>query len=93
MKDQLGVETRSVSLELVLFDKARAVAKLLCLDPGRLPVGKTRVKQFDIKGTACSDIACVLLNDVRRCEGQGLTLPGCHYAFHLSSRLAIPFLN
>jgi hypothetical protein len=91
--NRLGTEIRDASFEIVLFDKSQAVARLLALNPGRLPDGKTRVKQFDIKGFACGNIARVLLNDVKRCVGEALTPAVCLDAARPNSRLAIPFIN
>lgn len=93
MTNKTGVEVESASLELVLFDKDQAVTQLLTVNPGRLPNGKTRVKQFDIEGMACVGIGRVLLNDIKRCDGDGLSPPICLDAVRPSSRIDVPFGN
>jgi hypothetical protein len=93
MTNQMGVEIKAASLEIVLFDKEQTVLDLLAVNPGRLPSGKTRVKQFDLKGVACSGIGRVLLNDIKRCDGEGLRPQNCLDAARLSTRIDIPFGN
>lgn len=93
MTNQMDVEIKAALLEIVLFDKEQAVVKLLAVNPGRLPSGKTRVKQFDLKGVACDGIGRVLLNDIKRCDGDGLSPQTCLDAARPSTRIDVPFGN
>lgn len=93
LTNRMGTEISDASFEIVLFDKSEAVARLLALNPGRLPAGKTRVKQFDIKALTCGNIGRVLLNDVKRCKGKQLSPAVCLDAARPSSRIAIPFIH
>lgn len=93
MTNHIGVEIQSASLEIVLFDKQQTVVKLLVVNPGRLPSGKTRVKQFDLKNVACDGVGRVLLNDIKRCDGDRLTPSACLDAARPSSRINVPFGN
>jgi hypothetical protein len=93
VRNGLAKAINEIVLELVLFNKQNQVAKLLAINPGRLLPGKTRVKQFDVKATACGDIRRLLLNDVQRCKGDGLSPNICLEALVPSSRLDVPFIN
>lgn len=54
--------------ELVFFNKEGVIADRLVVEGGPLAPGKTRVKLFDVAKLACTDIARVLLNDIRTCQ-------------------------
>jgi hypothetical protein len=64
-------------LETVLFDRAGRVAALSLFDFGELPEGRRRVRQFDVAGLACADLAQVLVNGVATCTGEGLDTATC----------------
>lgn len=91
VRNRLGVAIKDLAIELVLFDKKKQVLKLLLVAAGALPDAKVRVRLFDLKGIACDQIGQVLLNDVTRCEGEGLTPARCLAAVKLASRAEIPF--
>jgi len=65
------------ALEVVLFDSAGKVSEFLVFNAGSLPEGKSRVRQFDLKGHACDAISRLLVNDVKSCKAQGLTAEAC----------------
>ena len=56
-------------IEAVLFTKAGQVAQFTLFDFAALPMGRQRVRQFDIAGLACDDLGQVLLNGVSSCDG------------------------
>ncbi|MFN3722121.1 MAG: hypothetical protein ACK4VZ_03680 [Paracoccaceae bacterium] len=56
-------------LEAVLFTKAGRVAQFTLFDFAALPMGRQRVRQFDVAGLACDDLGQVLLNGVSACDG------------------------
>lgn len=56
-------------LETVLFDRAGQVAALSLFDFGALPQHHRRVRQFDVAGLDCADLAQVLVNGVAGCAG------------------------
>lgn len=56
-------------LEAVLFTKAGQVAQFTLFDFAALPMGRQRVRQFDVAGLACDDLGQVLLNGVSACDG------------------------
>ena len=91
VKNELGTAIKDLGFELVLFDKSQRVQTVLSVAAGSMPVAKTRVKQFDLKGIDCDSIGRVLLNDVSRCDGEGLSAAGCLKAARPSSKTPIPF--
>ncbi len=90
--NKLGVPIDDLAFELVLFGKDKKVLTLLRVNAGRLPVNKSRVKQFDLKAIKCADVSHILLNDVTRCKGEALTPHGCLTATKPSSRLKVGFI-
>ncbi|MEM7774914.1 MAG: hypothetical protein AAF732_04845 [Pseudomonadota bacterium] len=90
--NQLGAPIRDLTFELVLFDTRQRVLSLVATEAGAMPVGKTRLKQFDIGNTSCDQIGRVLLNDVTRCDGDELTPAQCTAVARTSSRAKIPFV-
>lgn len=89
-RNGLATTIQELELELVLFGPADEVITLLGLDPGRLPPDKTRVRQFDLKATACTAIARVLVNDISRCKGETLSPAACLEALITRSRIDVP---
>jgi hypothetical protein len=87
----LPVAISDLSLEIVLFDKQQRLTRLVAIAAGQLPSGKTRLKQFDIDGTPCDSIGRILLNDVKRCSGEGLTAASCLERATATSRVDVPF--
>lgn len=53
--------------DLVFFDRKGVIASRLVVEGGPLPPAKTRVKLFDVKDLACTDVGSVLLNDLGGC--------------------------
>ncbi|MEO1610076.1 MAG: hypothetical protein AAFR90_12240 [Pseudomonadota bacterium] len=91
VQNKLGSLIEALKLELVLFDVDGQVNRLLSVNFGRLPLNKSRLKQFDLKGLSCSQIGRLLVNNVTECQGQGrnLTPAFCTDAIKTSSRIAI----
>ena len=54
--------------DLVFFNKDGVITDRLVVEGGPLAPGKTRVKLFDVAKLSCTDIARVLLNDIRACQ-------------------------
>ena len=67
----------ALALETVLFNQAGRVAALTLFDFGDLPEGSRRVRQFDVAGLACDDVAQVLVNGVASCTGDGVDTTIC----------------
>lgn len=67
----------SMVVETVLFDRAGRVAALMLFDFGALPMERRRVRQFDVAGIACADVAQVLVNGVSACSGDVVDAAAC----------------
>ena len=67
----------ALALETVRFDQAGRVAALTLFDFADLPQGSRRVRQFDVAGIACTDVAQVLINGVAACTGDSTTPATC----------------
>lgn len=80
----------ALALETVVFDRGGRVAALSVFDFDALPEGARRVRQFDVAGVACADVAQVLVNGVAACAGEGPEpeggpdLGGCVQALRLT---------
>lgn len=86
LKNNLTVPIREMLLELVLFNQSHQVKSIISIKSGALPVGKTRVKQYGLKAITCSQIGHLLINDIKACQGEGLTPAKCLSLLKLSSR-------
>lgn len=73
----LGGDLASAAFEVVLFDKAGMINRLIIIDFKDLPEGKTKVRQFDFPGVDCSDVGRVLINDATECAGEGVEANAC----------------
>lgn len=74
----------TLALETVLFDQAGRVAALTLFDFADLPQGARRVRQFDVAGIACADVAQVLINGVAACTGDTTTPTTCAQALRVT---------
>lgn len=86
LKNNLAVPIKEMLLELVLFNQSHQVKSIISIKSGALPVGKTRVKQYGLKAVTCKKIGHLLINDVKACQGSGLTPTKCLGLLKLSSR-------
>jgi len=86
MKNATPAAIDDLGLEVVLFDSEGRVERILLLSSGALPIGKTRVKQFNLENTNCGGLSQILINDVASCEGDGLDPEGCLAGLRISSR-------
>ncbi len=88
----LGVPLEMTSFQMAVFDAGGAVTRLLVLDFGALPVGKTKVVQFDIPGQPCAQISRLIVNDVVQCTTTGgAAVDGCLTSLSTASRSTIQF--
>ena len=76
---------------LSVFDAAGKVDRFALFDFKDLPLGKTRVRQFDLPDTRCSDIGRVLINGAASCKGPSLKGTECmdHLDLKSSSSMEI----
>jgi hypothetical protein len=86
----MGTEISELAVEIVLFDADGRADRFLSLKTGRLPLDKTRLRQFEIDDLSCDGISRILVNDVTECTGEGLTAAGCLDALTVTSRVSVP---
>lgn len=89
----LTVPVDALTIETVLFDQNGRVDRFLLLKARPLPVGKTRVQQFDVGQASCGAIGRVLLNDVTECAGEALGPAICLSAIKTDSKTEVPFVS
>jgi len=80
-----GAALDELSLETVLFNTAGTVDRFALFDFQSLPMGKTRVRQFDLPDIRCGDIGRVLINGAASCKGQALKGTECMDQLELKS--------
>lgn len=86
-----GVGLEKTSYEVAIFDGEGRVSNLLVLEFGQLPIAKTKVVQFDLKGSPCSKISRIVVNNLAECESADGTHDFCLTALITSSRTDIQF--
>jgi hypothetical protein len=88
----LTAPLEQTSFQMAVFDSAGAVTRLIVLDFGALPIGKTKVVQFDIPGQTCAQISRIVVNDVAQCTTTGgAAVDGCLTSLATASRATIQF--
>ena len=80
-----GAALDELSLETVLFNTTGTVDRFALFDFQSLPMGKTRVRQFDLPDIRCGDIGRVLINGAASCKGQALKGTECMDQLELKS--------
>lgn len=89
--NRLGVELKSSAFEFALFGAGGGIERLVSLDFKAMPVGKTKVLQFDLAGLACEGVSRVLVNDVAACDGEGVDPRACLDALSTSTQTTVEF--
>lgn len=87
----LGAPLDNAGFEIVLFDKAGLVSRLVTLDFKELPDGKTKVRQFDLPGVDCAGLGRVLVNDATECSGAGIDAGACISKLKASTKAGVEF--
>lgn len=90
--NRLGSALDKLSMQIVVFDGEEKIRQLVTLSAGALPRDKHRVRQFDLPGTDCGEVARVLLNDLPVCEGAEIDRAACAAALDITSRAKIEFI-
>jgi len=86
-----GIALTKTSYEVAIFDSEGRVANLLVLEFGQLPIAKTKVVQFDLKDSPCSNISRIVVNNLAECESAEGSHDFCLSALITSSRTDIQF--
>ncbi|MCL6284227.1 hypothetical protein M3P21_11885 [Ruegeria sp. 2012CJ41-6] len=88
-----GTTIDEAVLETVIFDTAGGVVTLSLFDFRDLPVGRPRVRQFDLPGMACNAVGRALINGSSSCIVNGAESGVCQEALSLSSRVDVELLG
>ena len=86
-----GIALSKTSYEVAIFDAEGGVSNLLVLEFGQLPIAKTKVVQFDLKGQSCANISRIVVNNLAECESADGSHDFCLSALITSSRNDIQF--
>lgn len=89
--NDLGGDLTRAAFEIVLFDDAGAVDRLMVLDFNELPAGKTKVSRFNLAGVDCAKIGRVLINSLAECNGRSVDTDACMKGLKTSNRTSITF--
>lgn len=78
--------------EVAVFNAEGVMSQLVVLEFGELPLGKTRVLQFDLPAMKCESLSRLLVNGQDSCESAEGTHDICMKSLSASSRIqSIPF--
>ena len=86
-----GVPLDNTSYEVVVFDAEGVVSQFLILEFGDLPIGKTKVVQFDLPEQPCGEISRLLINDVAECTSNGQAVDVCMEGLRTNTRADVGF--
>ncbi|MEM9967989.1 MAG: hypothetical protein AAF755_07820 [Pseudomonadota bacterium] len=89
INNDLAVDVESLVVETVLFSKEQQVILLTLFDFAALPLGRPRVRQFQVPNVTCDGIGMVLVNGADNCAGNGLNAAVCERSLVVSSRTSI----
>jgi hypothetical protein len=88
-ENDMATAINKISFELAFFNDKSAVDKLTVLDFRDLPVGKKRVRQFDMPNVKCEAVTRVIINDTPVCDGPATG--ECKAALTTRSQITVPF--
>ncbi|WP_047456630.1 hypothetical protein [Rhizobium rhizogenes] len=88
-ENELATPISKISFELAFFNDKNAVDRVTVLDFRDLPIGKKRVRQFDMPGVKCESVSRIIVNDTPVCDGPAAG--ACKAALTTRSQLSVPF--
>ena len=91
LNNAMADDLAKAGFELAFFDRDGLVERLTVLNFGKLPKGRTVVRQFDIAGPACAGYSRLLVNAVKTCEGPAGGEAACEAALSAGNRTNIEF--
>jgi len=88
-ENDLAAPISKISFELAFFNDKNAVDRVTVLDFRDLPIGKKRVRQFDMPHVKCESVSRIIINDTPVCDGPA---PGeCKAGLVARSETSVPF--
>jgi hypothetical protein len=88
-ENDLAAPITKISFELAFFNDKNSVDRVTVLDFRDLPVGKKRVRQFDMPGVKCESVSRIIINDTPVCDGP--SAGACKAGLVTRTQLSIPF--
>ncbi|WP_244598678.1 hypothetical protein [Rhizobium tubonense] len=88
-ENDLATPISKISFELAFFNDKNAVDRVTVLDFRDLPVGKKRVRQFDMPNVKCESVSRVIINDTPVCDGPAAG--ECKAGLATRSETSVPF--
>ncbi|MGY5775896.1 hypothetical protein [Rhizobium sp. LEGMi135b] len=88
-ENDMATPINKISFELAFFNDKNAVDRVTVLDFRDLPLGKKRVRQFDMPGVKCETVSRIIINDTPVCDGPAAG--ECKAALTTRSQTAVPF--
>lgn len=88
--NNLGALLDKTSIEIGVFDKDNVFSEMVVFDFGRLPMGKTRVVQYDLP-RKCETISRLLLNSFKDCSGATDLKQLCEDSIRTKSQATMAF--
>lgn len=88
-ENDMATPINKISFELAFFNDKNAVDRVTVLDFRDLPLGKKRVRQFDMPGVKCETVSRIIINDTPVCDGPAAG--ECKAALSTRSQISVPF--
>lgn len=88
-ENDMATPINKISFELAFFNDKNAVDRVIVLDFRDLPLGKKRVRQFDMPGVKCETVSRIIINDTPVCDGPAAG--ECKAALATRSQASVPF--
>ena len=88
-ENDMATPINKISFELAFFNDKNAVDRVTVLDFRDLPLGKKRVRQFDMPGVKCETVSRIIINDTPVCDGPAAG--ECKAALTTRSQTPVPF--
>ncbi|TCR91921.1 hypothetical protein [Rhizobium sp. BK376] len=88
-ENDLPTDINKISFELAFFNEKSTVDRVTVLDFRDLPIGKKRVRQFDMPGVKCESVSRIIINDTPVCDGPAAG--ECKKALQTRSQISVPF--
>lgn len=88
-ENEMATPINKISFELAFFNDKNAVDRVTVLDFRDLPLGKKRVRQFDMPGVKCEAVSRIIINDTPVCDGPAAG--ECKAALATRSQISVPF--
>jgi len=91
LKNDFTENIEKASYEVVLFNKEGLVDRMTIFDFQSLPASKTKVRQFDLKGTDCNRVSRILINGAKECKVKNRMI--CSQSLRLKNKTDIDFID